>query len=392
MKIGIVGVGTASAVAVSTLLTNLPKSIEVTCFYNPDIPITHVGESASAAIYGLMYEAIRFDPLKDLDGIDGTLRYCTKYNWTAAHGEDFTIRYAAPGLHVNSEKFSAFVFKRLEQLYKNFTMVPENVKSITQVEYAATVRGDRDAYSFDYVIDCRGTPSVEELNSAEYNKPQFVSVNSVILYPDFQRYDEPYTSSYIHDNGWMFGVPLQHRKAWGYLYNNTITSLDEAKAKFAGIKEIDTEPLRKFSWTPYYKTQAQAGRILSMGNRLYFFEPHQAIPLHFYMLLTKRFCEALMNTDNAWGVENIVNRMYLDHVEYIQDLIAINYVGENKLDTPFWRYAIENGKKRLHSSDRFVNWSQHVIDNGPAGYAFHGRELMREYIDGYRIDLSEFCR
>jgi hypothetical protein len=108
-------------------------------------------------------------------------------------------------------------------------------------------------YNFDYVIDCRGTPSQEELNSDLYEKNVFQSVNSAILYPDFTKYDEPFTSTHFHEQGWMFGVPLQHRKAWGYLYDKNITSHEDASEHFAKLKGIDTTNLRRFNWEPYYK-------------------------------------------------------------------------------------------------------------------------------------------
>lgn len=392
MKIALIGVGTASAISASTLVSYLPIDVEIVCLYNPDIPITHVGESASAAIYGLIYDAVRFDPLQDLNEIDGTLRFCTKYSWQAAHGNDFTIRYAAPGLHVNSEKFSWFVFKRLEKLYTNFSLVKADVSKINSTDDSVTIETTSGNYTVDYVIDCRGTPNAVSLNSDQYAAPEFESVNSVMLFPEFKKYDEPYTSSYIHDNGWMFGVPLQHRKAWGYLYNNKITSLDEAAKDFSRIKGIDTEPLRKFSWRPYYKKQAMVDRVLSMGNRLYFFEPHQAIPLHFYLLLTKRFAETTLQTNDSTMITESINQLYSQHIEVIQDLIAINYSGENKLTTDFWTYAQRASRQRLHNSMLFRQWAANVLQFGISGFGLHNRELMREYITGYKINLEKILK
>ena len=93
----------------------------------------------------------------------------------------------------------------------------------------------------------------------------------------------------------MFGVPLSFRKAFGYLYHDALTSDEEAIADFSKIKNIDANTCRKIKWQQYYKNNAMEGRILYMGNRLYFFEPHQAIPLHYYVFLTSKFLNAIIN-------------------------------------------------------------------------------------------------
>ena len=104
---------------------------------------------------------------------------------------------------------------------------------------------------------------------------------------------------------------------------------------------------------------------------------------------SKRFAEALEQTTNPWGVEQVVNVMYEQAIDYIQDLIAINYVGRVDIDSAFWRYAKPTAIKRLHNSSGFQSWVNDCIQTGIKGYGLHGRELMREYINGYKIVLPE---
>jgi hypothetical protein len=46
---------------------------------------------------------------------------------------------------------------------------------------------------YDYIIDCRGTPTDDILNNGSYSFPDFETVNSVLIYPDFKKYNEIYT-------------------------------------------------------------------------------------------------------------------------------------------------------------------------------------------------------
>jgi hypothetical protein len=129
------------------------------------------------------------------------------------------------------------------------------------------------------------------------------------------------------------------------------------------------------------------GRLFAMGNRLYFFEPHQAMPLHFYIMITKEFCRLLTQGTDPWVVSSLMNIKYRMEIEELQDLIAINYAGENQLETPFWNYAKEKSRARLQGSRGFQDWATYVKQHGYTQYMYHGGELMREYIEGYKITL-----
>ena len=325
----------------------------------------------------------------DIDKFDGTLRWGTRYYWEEANTNTFFINHGNPGLHVNSEKFSLFVIEKLSQIY-NLKKIHDTVITVDQTANSVIVNGTQSNYTFDYLIDCRGTPTSDELNSDKYVIPDFISVNSVILYPDFKNYHEDFTSAYIHNNGWMFGVPLQHRKAFGYLYNNNITTQEEAVKDFEKIKNIDTSKSRKFSWNPYYKKEAVEGRILYLGNKLYFFEPAQALPLHYYLVLTNNFFSTIIS-DKYSSVENHVNNKHNITINLIQELIAINYVGENNINSEFWHYAKEKSFIKLKNSYNFINWCKKAIaTNEISEYWKHDDKIMSQYLMGLKIDLNRF--
>jgi hypothetical protein len=396
MKICVLGGGTAAAVCVlelhRLLKSPVPRDIQIYSVYDPTIPTTLVGESASLLVLQLLQDVLDFDPADDLKDLDGTIRWCTKYFWQDANNKDFKVTYRLPGMHMNSEKFSQYVLNKIQNKYSNHRIIHSHVLEITQSDKSVIVKCEDQLLEFDYVIDCTGSPSKEDLEGNKYSRPEFVGVNSVILFPHVKEYNENFTSSYIHKNGWMFGVPLTFRKAYGYLYNNSITSEQEAITEFSAIKGIDASTCRKFSWDQYYRKNAIDHRVLYMGNKIYFFEPHQAIPLHYYILLTRKFFESVLLNYSTSIVNSIVNQHHLANMSAIQDLIALNYQGENKINSEFWNYAKASSFNRLNNSPEFKNWAALVDRFGWRKYWSHDDTVMKQYCEGFDINLKQFIK
>lgn len=393
-NIGIIGGGTSGAMTALGILIaeiNLKKytgDINITIIQDPNTPTIQVGESTSPYVCRVMHDVIDFNIVEDLKDVDGTLRFSTKYFWEKANNKNFYATYPDYGLHVNSESFSNWVFKKLQNKYaSNFKEIKDRVSSIKQHNNKVELIAQNNTYIFDYVFDCRGSPTLEELSSDPYITPTFQAVNSVVIFPDFKKYDEQFTSSHITENGWMFGVPLIHRKAWGYLYNNTITNTEQAIEDFKKIINIDESLLRKITWHQYYRKEAIDNRVIFNGNRLYFFEPHHAIPLHYHLIIAKTFTRNLLTGINL----DSLNEFYNDTINNIQDLIALNYTGDNNIDSPFWNITKKLAFKKLLSSSSFVNYCKFNADKEiPAMYWPHEGILVKRYLDGYSIDLNRF--
>jgi Tryptophan halogenase len=395
MKIGVLGKGTASAISLMTMISVMVRNnvkAEITCISDPNIPITHVGESMTPVIMALLHDVAKFNPCEDMELLDATYRWATKYFWKEANDNEFYVRYQESGLHANSEKFAPFVIQRLSENYEFFKSVDDKILSVENQKDSVIVKGEKQDYEFDFVIDVTGTPSAEDLNNSALYKPaEFESVNSVLLYQDFTKYDEMYTSAYVHKNGWMFGVPLQHRKAFGYLYNNKFTTKEEAIEDFSRLKGIDASKCRAIEWKQYSRRKIMNGRVVTLGNRMYFFEPHQAIPLHYYYLTADFFMFILAKLSEVGKINIEMNTWHDTSLEYIQDLIAMNYAGENRIDSPFWNYARDASRKHLKHS---YNWKKFIETSRSQGmmanYWIHAPSMMIEYLRGLGINTGDY--
>jgi hypothetical protein len=331
----------------------------------------------------MMVESCGYDEDIDLKELDGTVRWFSRYYWKDASGKDFDVPYKTHGLHINSKKFSQWVIKKLQERNSNYSVIEDHITEIKQTSRNVFVKGN-NTYTFDFIIDCRGTPELTD----EYAVPEFVGVNSAILFPDFKNYDEEFTSAYFHKNGWMFGVPLSTRKTFGYLYNSSITTDDEAKLDFS--QKYNIENYRFIKWKQYYRKKAIDNRVLYMGNKLYLFEPHQAIPLHYYITLTGELLDSIRECDNIRQINTRVNNYHTKNIEEIQDLIALNYQGTCKSPSPFWDYAMKSSESRLKKSNKFLKWVDTTSTTQWDGYWEHSYHLMKEYCEGFNIDLTKF--
>lgn len=384
MKICVVGAGTAGVVSILAMLNAGKREnidLQITCIHDPSIPTAQVGESTSSPILGLITELIDFRVLRDLDEIDGTIKYGSKYkNWGT---EDFFVNHIEPAIHLNSAKFSYWVLDKLVEKFKNFTVINDTVKLINS---NGTVEGIKGTYTYDYIIDSSGSPSDEEINSSDYLDPDFTSVNSVIIYPEFEKYNEMFTSSTAHANGWMFGIPLTFRKAHGYLYNKDITSLTEAEHDFKSINPIvDLDKTRKLSWSTYYRKQIIDNKVIYLGNKLYFFEPSQGFPLHYYAVFADVAIHCLANNID---INDYLNTYYLETIDNVQDVIALTYQADVNFQSKFWNYAKESSTKRLCASQKFVDWCKDPHKH--THFSSHSNEIMFTLINGMNIDLEKF--
>jgi len=389
MKIAVLGAGTASCIFNMIACRFISNPVEITCIHDPDIPTIQVGETASPAILEALQDCLDFEVSEDLAKLDGTLRTGVKHFWRAA-SNDFSILYDRQfGIHLNSTKLSEFVISRLKEKYSFFKEQHDTVIKTNKTTGEVTTKSGTEIY--DLVVDCTGFANPELFKTGAIVKPTFAAVNSVIIWPEWKQYNEYYTTAQIHDNGWMFGVPLTTRKAWGYLYNNEITTHEEAREDFKKLKNLDDETLdkcRKFSWNQYLRVKALDERVLFLGNNLFFFEPAGAIPLHYYLNISRIICEDIGNVDFNWRYQKMINEYHLQMMNQHQDVTAIAYAGNNRIESNFWSQTKTSAINKLQTSDDWNKWIRNQLETDH--YFTHPKELMIQYINKFGVDMNQF--
>ncbi|NDB61341.1 hypothetical protein EB001_23320 [bacterium] len=416
MKIGIIGTGSAAAVCAAVMfgVENEfldSRDIRVSIISNPDIPKMSIGESLSPGIFRGLSTALKLKhSIKEHEQIDLILRIGARHSWENNENSMFDINYVGTGAHMSSEKFSDFVFKRINEIYDNRLLeIHDNIKHISQTDNVATAHGENATYSFDYLFDCRGFPTKEELNSGKYNFPEFETVNSVLLFQHHQQYNHPYTEVLFHKNGWQFGINTRNRKAFGYLYNKDITDKEEALKHFKELnKDIPIDNVKELYWPSYSVKKPINGRIISMGNKLYFYEPIQGIPLHNYFYFTRHILLKLYNITHEYESDLLINKFTNVNLPFEEmlntlhsglssrlfDLIVLNYVG-NMMYSDFWKITKNKSIKYLLKKPDWIDFCNQYVNykNGKGDYPHyvpHPNAVIRQYLEGLNVDPEKF--
>ena len=196
---------------------------------------------------------------------------------------------------------------------------------------------------FDFVVNCTGWDSEDY-----YYEPFFETVNSAILFKkDYPEYSDIHSLHLATEDGWQFGLPFPQESTFkcGYLFNDKLISQDDALKKLPK----DAEVYEKYSWKPRSrKYLLDTNNIASNGNRLFFFEPLQAMTLHYTNEFALLICEFLENRTH-YEFDRI-NHKYNDYI-YSQLLcLAYHYQFGSVYDSEFWKVKSEQAQTIMDAS------------------------------------------
>lgn len=348
-KLAVVGVGSAGLLTLTHFCTWLDEDWEIYSIYNPAKQILGIGESTNGEFVGLLERGTRFclGHQDDLDALDATLKFGSKFeNWR----EQSWINPLLDGntaIHFSNFNFKSFVFQRLEKHWpRQFRFLEGDVRGMINHPDRVTVMLDDREVDFDYVIDCMGTPETYD----EYVISDCSPVNRCQIHSITDFKYEPYTDHIAHANGWMFGVPLQSRKTFGYLYNDQITPKEEAIADMKRMLGVDEIENKEYAFKCYYAKALVQGRIFKNGNKALFFEPLVANSMFIY-IYTNRLIVDYISGETC--LER-TNAAFVKAVQELEDVISYYYQGGSIFQSPFWDQAIRHTRARLEKRPEFT--------------------------------------
>ena len=220
----------------------------------------------------------------------------------------------------------------------------------------------------DIVIDCRGMPD----NLSNYF-PLQSPVNSVVLGKPKKSIEDTFWSRHVATrDGWCFGIPTPIKSksypySYGYLYNNKITSLEEATDNF--VKEFDiSDVTSSFSFNSYFAKEPIKDNIFLNGMRLSFLEPMEATSVETYLIWAQLCCDVVFGGLPKDTALNILNNLISD----VQDYLLFHYVYGSKHDTEFWNHASKllSPHSRIHeviSEVKDMSWMDATSHEGQFG-------------------------
>jgi len=318
-KISIIGAGNAGCISALHFYYYSHDKYEIEIYHSPgEHPIERVGQGTVVSPAGLIASVLDLNWYAPENPIGATFKSGILYEgWGKAKDEFFhSFPMYNMSMHYVPQKLSNAVLE--SGLFK--------VKQ-------QTINDPEKEIDADIIIDCRGRHNRDKDNYESLINP----LNSALLYRKEGRdSDLIYTRTVATPNGWTFVVPNSDSVSYGYLYNNTITSKEDATEDFLErfeLPEIDGD----LTFENYIAKNVCVGeRTFLNGNRCGFLEPLEATATGFY----QNVCQAIYCTTIDKPIpRQSVNAYVREEMYRLEQFILWHYQFGSKYDTPFWEYA-----------------------------------------------------
>jgi hypothetical protein len=383
-EIAVIGTGTAGITTIAHLLAWLPAGCTVVSVSDPAVPILGIGESTTTSIPESLYYGADFNVLDDHEKLDATVKHGVKYkNWRE---KDFNTILPPPhyAMHFNNFKLKEVCFEKFHNKWgKKFKVINGEICSLVNGKKSVSCLINNKEHHFDYVIDCRGYPDSYE----EYDLVDTIPVNHCIVHT----INQPGTWSYTHHiatpDGWMFGIPLQTRQGWGYLYNDTITTKEQAIENQAKILNVDPSDLnvKEFKFKNFKAKKFIDNRIIKNGNRALFYEPLEALSGWFYDRVIRAFFDVAITNKYT---EDQANTVLSTLAEDYELFICYMYHGGSTFDSEFWKITKDRCNHRLHNSEQFAKSIEFLKQVTPQYYGNPSVILPFPYKTWKQLDID----
>jgi hypothetical protein len=302
-----------------------------------------------------LWKSVRYNVFIDSIELSSTVKLGVKYvNWRK---KDFIspILPTSYAMHFDNFALSEKMFNRAKKIYgKKFKILNKNIKELKQNNKKVIILFDSGKKTYDYVIDCRGYPE----DYSQYHMCTSLPLNRafVNMIPEPGNFN--YTYHYAHKNGWMFGIPLTHRQGWGYLFNDTITSEQEAINDINKIFKSNKKKkdIRDFKFKPYRSKQFFNNRIIQNGNRAIFYEPLEALSGVFYDNINRWLFDYISNDID----QETINILSDERAKQYENFIAWIYNQGSIYNTKFWKYANKITTNHLKNNLIWENTKNHL--------------------------------
>ena len=363
MRIAIVGAGNAGCITAlhyhyyTKKYASFISPAEIEIYHSPEShPIERVGQGTLCHVTGLIGKALGWNECNFYNNpIGATLKSGILYEgWGKKQEKIFhPFKWPSVSIHLTPQKLSNVV---LESGYFNVIE-----KTVTDPEK------EIDA---DVIFDCRGKHSRDKSNYDTLINP----LNSVLLCrkkgidPDLT-----YTRTVATPNGWTFIIPNFDSVSYGYVYNNDITTKEDATEDFIerfDIPEVDGE----FSFENYMAKSMFIGeRTVLQGNMYGFIEPLEATALGVYVSICRQAWDWMYKLNTPLKCDESVRRL----MKEVETFILWHYQYGSKYNTPFWEYAKslyfnpdDKFKRVLHDSnseEEYGQWKNHSFESWRRG-------------------------
>ena len=375
------------------------KLVDVALIESPDVPRIGVGEATIPSINHIL-AAIGIDELEFLKKVDGTYKQAIKYvNWLDGGGESY---YHAFGRHrgspVDTSTLNWLVSDRSLPFSETISAQPAicemllapkmlgdwdfgrplpyafHMNALKFADYLceiATSRGVRhyldhvvdidmredggiqavrtrsgECLEADLFIDCTGFAGiliekklgVEWIDCSQWLLCDRALTIQVPFEHSFPGYIRPNTLATAVSAGWIWEIPLQNRRAWGYVHSSDFISEAAAEEELrAFIGPLCDDFSGRF--VPFkvgYRAKSWVKNCIAIGLSAGFIEPLESTGLYLSDLAAVMLTEHFPFDDDMTPHAYRFNRILANRFHEILDFINMHYCLTRRSDNDFW--------------------------------------------------------
>lgn len=364
---GSVGCLTALDFAFKTWQT---KKIQVELIHNPDTKPEKVAQAINPATTSLLYLSLGINLIENQ--METTLKMGDMYEKWGKKNEYVPIPHNDTAMHICPDKLQDSILK--SDWFE--------VKESDVLDY--------DKIDSDYIIDCAGEPTKEELkNDYKIIDGHVNSVLSVANQPgaDLRQY---WSRNVATPDGWCLEIPRgDNTKSYEYFYNDKITSEEKAKYNFT---QYFTVHLPMSFRTTKLSTQFDQyivkdpvidNRIVLQGKKLCSFEPMEGTPLGAYSQWSYELFSWIVD---GWNTPKELKKILSGMTKQTSNYINWHYTFGSQYDTPFWDKAKKDSVlKYLKEDDKRL---RHIIKMAKQ---YSPKELRYKLVNNELFDTEFGC-
>jgi hypothetical protein len=282
------------------------------------------------------------------------------------NGQRIDLRYHHVAYHLDTYKVGQYLKKAVlshpDCSYIDDTIVGTEKFNDGIVKCIITKSGKR--IEGDLFVDCSGTFRV--LIQKEFEN-KFVSYNNELMVNRAMPFHVANTEDTIINNythviakkyGWMWDIPLQHRKGCGYVYNDNFTTPEKAQEEIEKDLGFKIHPQKDIKFEAGRLEKFWIKNVLSSGLASAFVEPLEATSIHMTMLQINHFIEQYFTHTmdfNNIDMQDRYNKSMTSIWDDIKDFIVMHYITPRK-DTEFWIEASSEKRRSEELKSKLAVW------------------------------------
>lgn len=376
------------------------KVADIGLIESPDVPRIGVGEATIPSINHIL-AAIGIDELEFLRRVDGTYKQAIKYvNWLDGQGDSYYHAFGrhrgspvdtsslnwltsdrslpfsqtisaqpvicdlclAPktlgqwdfgrplpyAFHMNALKFADYLCEiATSRGVRHYLDHVVDIEMTEGGDIAAVQTKAGQRLEADLFIDCTGFAAlliekklgVPWVDCSQWQLCDQAMTIQVPYEHNYPGYVRPNTLATAVSAGWIWEIPLQNRRAWGYVHSSDYINAEEAEKE---LREFigpfaDDFPARTVPFKVGYRAKSWVQNCVAIGLSAGFIEPLESTGLYLSDLAAVMLTEHFPFGADMEPLAYRFNRILANRFHEILDFINMHYCLTRRTDTEFWR-------------------------------------------------------